>query len=143
MAATGFRGSKPAAWLWRRRLGLIAGRRRGWDCRAAALRRKRPRAARSRRRRPFYRGARGAGHARGGGHGRLPSRASPGPRWALAGRARVDGGLGRAFGLGPGRIGFRFFSNLFLMRKQIPEKSRNCLKARKILRKSQKFQEHS
>jgi hypothetical protein len=38
---------------------------------------------------------------------------------------------------------FFFFSNLFLMRKQIPEKSRNCLKARKILRKSQKFQENS
>jgi hypothetical protein len=82
--------------------------------------------------------------ARGDGHGRLPSRASPGPRWALAGRARVGGGLGRAFGLGPGRIGFRFFFEfIFLMQKQIPEKSRNCLKARKILEKSQNFQENS
>jgi hypothetical protein len=37
----------------------------------------------------------------------------------------------------------RFFSKLPLMQKQFPEKSRNCLKARKILRKSQKFQENS
>jgi hypothetical protein len=53
-------------------------------------------------------------------------------------------GLGRATGsTQSGRIGFLFFSNLFLMRKQIPEKSRNCLKARKILRKSQEFYENS
>jgi hypothetical protein len=43
-------------------------------------------------------------------------------------------GLGQATGSAQsGRIGFLFFSNLFLMRKQISEKSRNCLKARKIL----------
>jgi hypothetical protein len=65
----------------------------------------------------------------------------PGPDglWR-AGQGR-SGGLGRATGSAQsGRIIF-FFSNLFLMRKQFSEKSRNCLKAQKILRKSQKFQE--
>jgi hypothetical protein len=36
-----------------------------------------------------------------------------------------------------------FFSNLFLMRIQFQKTSRNCLKAQKILRKSQKFQDNS
>jgi hypothetical protein len=61
-----------------------------------------------------------------------------GPRWAEA--DRVGSGL-RAR---PRKkwIVF-FFPNLFSMPKQIPGKSRNYLKARKILRKSQKFQENS
>jgi hypothetical protein len=63
-----------------------------------------------------------------------------GPGGPVAGPERVGSG----HRLGPIRKGsFLFFSNLFLMRKQIPEKSRNCLKARKILRKSEKFQENS
>jgi hypothetical protein len=42
------------------------------------------------------------------------------------------------------RIGFfSFFLNLFPVRRTIPEKSVNYFKARKILRKSQKFQENS
>jgi hypothetical protein len=42
----------------------------------------------------------------------------------------------------PRKEGFVFFEFIFNA-KTIPEKSRNCLKARKILRKSQKFQENS
>jgi hypothetical protein len=34
-----------------------------------------------------------------------------------------------------------FFSEFIFNAKQFQKKSRNCLKARKILRKSQKFQE--
>jgi hypothetical protein len=41
------------------------------------------------------------------------------------------------------RIGFVYFFEFIFNVKTIPEKSRNCLKARKILRKSQKFQENS
>jgi hypothetical protein len=54
------------------------------------------------------------------------------------------GGLGWA-GAGAGRPKpeGEVYLNLFLMRKQIPEKSRNCLKARKILQKSQKLQKNS
>jgi hypothetical protein len=58
-------------------------------------------------------------------------------RGALPGWTEV----GRAFGLGPNRKD-RFFSNFFNA-KTIPEKFRNCLKARKILRKSKKFLENS
>jgi hypothetical protein len=63
-----------------------------------------------------------------------------GPGWAEAGAGR-SGRTGSGLQARPvrNRIGFSFFSNLFLMRKQIPEKSRNCVKARKILRKSQKI----
>jgi hypothetical protein len=60
--------------------------------------------------------------AKGGGHGPLPSRASLGPRWALAGRARVGGGLGWAFGLGPGRIDF-VFPEFISGAKTIPTKT--------------------
>jgi hypothetical protein len=56
------------------------------------------------------------------------------------GWAGVD--AGRAFGLGPGRKVLFFFEFIFNA-KTILEKSRNCLKARKILEKSQKFQENS
>jgi hypothetical protein len=61
-----------------------------------------------------------------------------GPGWAGA-------GAGRAFGLGPNqedRICF-YFPKLFSIAKTIPVKTRNCLKAQKILRKSQQFQENS
>jgi hypothetical protein len=64
-------------------------------------------------------------------------------RWTLPGLEAGPVRVGSGHGLGPIRLDrFSFFSNLFLMRKQIPEKSRNCLKSRKILRKSQKFQEN-
>jgi hypothetical protein len=42
-----------------------------------------------------------------------------------------------------GRVGLVFFFEFIFNAKTIPEKPRNCLKARKILRKSQKFQENS
>jgi hypothetical protein len=62
-----------------------------------------------------------------------------GPGWAGAGA----GGLGRASGPAQsGRIGF-FFQNLIPVRKIIQKNSVNYFKARKILRKSQKFQENS
>jgi hypothetical protein len=51
----------------------------------------------------------------------------------LAGQRSGRNGLGRATGSARSVGCFSFFLNLFLMRKQIPEKSRNCLKARKIL----------
>jgi hypothetical protein len=51
-------------------------------------------------------------------------------------------GSGRAFGLGPVGKDIFFFLNFFNA-KTIPKKSRNCLKARQILQKSQKFQENS
>jgi hypothetical protein len=57
-----------------------------------------------------------------------------------AGRAGAD--LGRAFGLDPVRRDL-FFSEFIFNAKQFQKKSRNCLKARKILQKSQKFQENS
>jgi hypothetical protein len=82
------------------------------------------------------------GHARGGGLAQAAMRC--GPRWAPArafgGEAGWVGPLAR-----PNPVGwiFFFFEFIFLMRKQIPEKSRNCLKARKIFQKSQKFQENS
>jgi hypothetical protein len=81
-------------------------------------------------------------------------RGARGPRRARTPRPAGGGGAlamrpGLAMGLGAraqpvrNRIGFSLlFSNLFLMRKQFSEKSRNCLKPRKILRKSQKFQEN-
>jgi hypothetical protein len=89
---------------------------------------------------PFYRGVRG--HAR-------PRAAAAMAAWPMGlggpgGRADAGGTerLGRAArSAQSGRV--VFFSNLFLMRKQIPKYSRNCLKARKILRKSQKIQENS
>jgi hypothetical protein len=72
-------------------------------------------------------------------------------RWALAvlaaGPARARAGrrgLGRAAGSAQsGRIVLLFFSNLFLMPETIPEIAEIVLKARKILEKSQKFQENS
>jgi hypothetical protein len=58
------------------------------------------------------------------------------------GPARADGwagvDAGWAFGLDPGRKVLFFFKFIFNA-KTILEKSRNCLKARKIIRKSQKF----
>jgi hypothetical protein len=54
-------------------------------------------------------------------------------------------GCGSAFGLGPDEKDkvLYFFPKLFSSAKQIQEKPRKCLKAREILRKSQKFQENS
>jgi hypothetical protein len=53
--------------------------------------------------------------------------------------------MGRAYGLGPDRKGIGFFLiyEFIFNAKTIPGNTRNCLKARKILRKSQKFQENS
>jgi hypothetical protein len=88
----------------------------------------------------------GAGH---GAHAKnaLAAALAMRPLWPMGlsgpgGRAGADW-VGPTGSAQTGRIGFLFFTNLFLMRKQIPEKSRNCLKARKILRKSQKIQENS
>jgi hypothetical protein len=80
------------------------------------------------------------------------------PRNAGGGAVLTMAGLARWASRGPGelervgpsgsaqteRIGFViiFFEFIFNA-KTIPEKSRNYLKARKILRKSQKFQENS
>jgi hypothetical protein len=90
----------------------------------------RRRRRRARARPPIYGGAR----ARGGLPRRRRDAGPDGPRAGL----RQRSGLGRASGSAQsGRVDFSFFPNLFLMRKQIPEKSRNCLNARKILRKSQ------
>jgi hypothetical protein len=59
--------------------------------------------------------------------------------WRGRGRARA----GRVFGLGPFQVDrFSFFEFIFNA-KTIQEKPRNCLKARKILKKTQKFQENS
>jgi hypothetical protein len=72
-------------------------------------------------------------------HGHWP-RPGSGPGWAKAGRGWPR--AGRAFGLGP--LGKNlFFLEFIFNAKTIPEKSRNCSKARKILQKSQKFQETS
>jgi hypothetical protein len=62
--------------------------------------------------------------------------------WQPGRRERGRARAGRAFGLGPFQWDrfFPFFEFIFNA-KTIPEKPRNCLKARKILRKSQKFQE--
>jgi hypothetical protein len=52
----------------------------------------------------------------------------------LAGRASACGASWVGPLARPNPVGkIFFFSNLFLMQKQIPEKSRNCVKARKIL----------
>jgi hypothetical protein len=106
--------------------GVLSSRAAAQGTREGSRRRRR----RARARPPIYGGAR-----------RRRRDAGPdGPRAGL----RQRSGLGRASGSAQsGRVDFSFFPNLFLMRKQIPEKSRNCLKARKILRKSQKFQENS
>jgi hypothetical protein len=62
-------------------------------------------------------------------------------------RSSVRGlvGCGSAFGLGLDEKDkvLYFFPKLFSSAKQIQEKPRKCLKARKILRKSQKSQENS
>jgi hypothetical protein len=51
---------------------------------------------------------------------------------------------GRAFGLGPMKKDlFCFFPKLLFNAKTIPGNPRKCFEARKILRKSQKFQENS
>jgi hypothetical protein len=56
----------------------------------------------------------------------------------------AEADAGRAFWLNPSRKDrVSFFSEFIFNAKTIPEKSRNCLKARKILRKSQNFQENS
>jgi hypothetical protein len=89
---------------------------------------------------PFYGDARGAAPARGGGGHGLPRPMGPG--------GRAGAGAGGPERVGPSgsarssRIVFLFFEFIFNA-KTIPEKPRNCLKARKILRKSQKFQENS
>jgi hypothetical protein len=63
---------------------------------------------------------------------------------ALAGADAGQGGAGSGLWARPSKKRFIiFFQNKFSMRKQFQEKSRSCLKARKILRKSQKFQENS
>jgi hypothetical protein len=55
-----------------------------------------------------------------------------GPDWA--GAARVGGGTGRAFALGPNRKeGFSFFQKLFSMQKYFQKSLENKLMARKIL----------
>jgi hypothetical protein len=66
-----------------------------------------------------------------GGGDLVTSRAAPlGPDGLRRACGWAGRDAGRAFGLD--QLGKdRVFSNLFLMRKQIPEKSRNCLKARK------------
>jgi hypothetical protein len=56
-------------------------------------------------------------------------------------RARLGRG-GSGLRARPGRVGFYFFEFIFNA-KTIPEKSRNFLKARKIIQKSQKLQENS
>jgi hypothetical protein len=62
----------------------------------------------------------------------------------LAGQRLGLAEMGRAYGLGPDRKGIVFLISEFIFNaKTIPVKTRNCLKARKILRKSQKFQENS
>jgi hypothetical protein len=65
----------------------------------------------------------------------------PWQAWRLGRRGRA--GAGRAFGLGPFQEDSCFFPNLFLMPETIPENAEIVLKARKILEKSQKFQENS
>jgi hypothetical protein len=65
--------------------------------------------------------------------------AGPGHRVGGRGSER-DGPSGSAQTEG---IVFLFFSNLFLMLETIPENLEIVLKARKILEKSQKFQENS
>jgi hypothetical protein len=89
---------------------------------------------------PFYGDARSRPRRR-----RCPGRRGLWPRagWAPPGQAAGPERVGPSGSARSSRVDFLFFSNLFLMRKQIPEKSRNCLEARKILRKSQKFQENS
>jgi hypothetical protein len=63
---------------------------------------------------------------------------------ALAETDAGQGGAGSGLWARPSKERFIiFFRNKFSMRKQFQEKSRSCLKARKILRKSQKFQENS
>jgi hypothetical protein len=61
------------------------------------------------------------------------------------GRAGADGPerVGPSGSARSSRIDFSFFIEFIFNAKIIPEKPRNCLKARKILRKSQKFQENS
>jgi hypothetical protein len=64
------------------------------------------------------------------------------------GFGRADGwaraGAGKTFGLGPGgKDEFLLFSEIIFNAKTIPAKTRNCLKARKILRKTQNFHENS
>jgi hypothetical protein len=73
-----------------------------------------------------------------GGHG-LPRPTSLGGPGGRAGA----GGLGRAAGSAQSDRIVLFFSNLFLMPEKIPEIAEIVLKAQKILRKSQKFQENS
>jgi hypothetical protein len=86
---------------------------------------------------PFMGRGRGACPPGGGGHGCQAGWAPPGQR--LGQRGRTGSGL-RAR---PVRIGFLFFLNLFPVRKIIQKDSVNYFEARKILRKSQKFQENS
>jgi hypothetical protein len=85
--------------------------------------------------------------ARGGGGGVTAPHSGqawqPGPDGPSAGLRRLSG-LGRASGSAQsGRVDILFFSKYFSVQKQIQEMFRKCLKARKIPRKSQKFQENS
>jgi hypothetical protein len=89
------------------------------------------------------------GHThQGGGGGGVPASASSqadmeaGLRWAPR-RPTAGPGWMRVGPSGSGQEGRFCFFRIYFNAKTIPEKSRNCLKARKILRKPQKFQETS
>jgi hypothetical protein len=89
-------------------------------------------------------------HAKGGpaaAHLAKPALAA-GPRWALAGLARVGGWAGVDW-VGPsgsaqvGKDRFCFFLKYIFSAKEFHRNPSNSFKALKILRKSQKFQENS
>jgi hypothetical protein len=67
-----------------------------------------------------------------------------GLRWASCGLTAGPDEMGRAFGLGSNRKDkICFFFKIFFSAKTNSENARKCLEARKIPRKSQKFQENS
>jgi hypothetical protein len=86
-------------------------------------------------------------------HGQLRPMGSRGLRWAPRGPSAgpVRTWVGPSGSAQIDRIDFLFFlllfffffRNYFLIWKQFQKNPRNCLKARKILRKSQKFQKNS
>jgi hypothetical protein len=67
------------------------------------------------------------------------------PSGGCGGLAKRPGGTGRLKRMGLAQLErkFIYFPNLIFSAKIIPGKPRNCLRVRKILRKSQKFQENS